>query len=97
MPSLEIAREGSVPPVLFGIGRALWTPGGAGLAMSPDACRPTSEKRDTARRGRRRFNIGGASNLSGNGFAAARFATIRTIDARSPGSPNRLDYSLGLL
>src|SRR6266576_4500221 len=89
MPSLEIAREGSVPPVLFGICTAAWNPGAAGLAISPDACRPTSEKTERARRGRRRFSIGGPPTCRATALAVARFATVQTVDARSRGPANR--------
>src|SRR5439155_20024394 len=68
---------------------AAWNPGVAGLAMSPDACRPTSEKTDRARRGRRRFNIGGPPTCRATAVAVARYAAVRTIDARSRLSPNR--------
>src|SRR5438034_7302496 len=67
MPSFEIASEGSVPPVLFGICTAEWNPGAAGFAISADACRPTSEKTNRARRGRRRFSMRGLQPV-GNGL-----------------------------
>src|SRR5439155_18837847 len=90
MPSLETAREGSVPPVLFGICTAAWNPGVAGLAPSSDACRPISRKTDRARRGTRRFNIGGPPTCRATVTAVARFATVQAIDAPRRESANRV-------
>jgi hypothetical protein len=76
----------------------VWNPGVAGLAMSPDACKPTSEKTNRARRGRRRFNIGGASNMSGNGLgrrALRNSANDRCPEPRVP-KPVSEDHSVGV-